>query len=59
MAAKNVEFEKGSLLPSLGVHMAESPWVDRAYRDARRNARSLSTGALNYVMTPARSVAAP
>jgi outer membrane protein TolC len=56
VAAKNVEFEKGSLLPSLGVHMAESPWVDRAYLDARRNARSLSTGALNYVMAPARSV---
>jgi hypothetical protein len=41
----------------LGVQMAESPWADRAYADARRNVRSLSTGTLNYVMAPARTVA--
>jgi outer membrane protein TolC len=58
VAAKNVEFEKGSLLESLGVHLAESPWVDRAYLDAGRNVRRLNTAALNYVMAPARTVAA-
>jgi outer membrane protein TolC len=59
VAAKNVEFEKGSLLASLGVEMAESPWVDRAYFDASRNARHLAGGVLSYVMAPARTVSAP
>ena len=57
IATKNVEFEKGSLLDSLGVRLTESPWVARAYRDATRPDFARSAGPLNYILAPARRVA--
>jgi hypothetical protein len=57
IASKNVEFEKGSLLDSLGVRLAESPWVERAYRDATRPDFARTPGPLNYILAPSRRVA--
>ncbi len=57
IATKNVEFEKGSLLDSLGVRLTESPWVERAYRDATRPDFARTPGPLNYILAPSRRVA--
>lgn len=57
IALKNVQFERGALLEYNGVGMAESPWVDAAYRSpTRTDGYRLPVGPLNYVLSPGRRV---
>lgn len=59
VALKNVQFERGSLLEYDGVSMAESPWVDAAYRSpTRTDGYRLPVGPLNYELAPGRRVSA-
>lgn len=52
LAIKNVHFEKGSLLDFNDVYLAEGPWQDKAYFDAKKRAHERSAGfRLDYGFT--------
>ncbi|HWC90143.1 MAG TPA: TolC family protein [Pirellulales bacterium] len=49
LAICQVHLRKNSLLEYNGVHMAEGPWADKAYFDARKRARERDAGLfVNY-----------
>jgi hypothetical protein len=52
LSIKNVHFEKGSLLEYNDVFLAESPWPDKAYKDAAKRRVSRWQGGINYTMKP-------
>ena len=57
IALKDVHFKKGSLLEYNGVCLAEGPWPEKAYFDARRRARARDASVyLNYGFTQPRVV---
>ncbi|HWA97173.1 MAG TPA: TolC family protein, partial [Pirellulales bacterium] len=52
LAIAQVHYRKGSLLEYNGVYMAEGPWADKAYFDARKRARERDAGMfINYGFT--------
>ena len=60
IALKNMQFERGTLLEYDGVAMAESPWIDAAYRSpTRTDGLRLAVGPMNYLLEPGRRVVAP
>ena len=40
----DVHFRKGTLLPYNEIHLAEGPWPEKAYQDARERSRARSAG---------------
>lgn len=56
-AIMNIHYRKGSLLEYNGVCLAEGPWPDKAYFDAKRRARARDAGIfLDYGFTRPRVI---